>query len=108
MLSPQGQLPKRFSSSAMLAPYSFWGLGIGLEQTLTDTYFWHWGDNGAFKCFIMVSVTRKEGIIYFTNGSNGLDFADELVRQTIGGQHPAFGFLGINWQEEVKKRGKKE
>jgi hypothetical protein len=56
----------------------------------------------------MVSVTRKEGIIYFTNGSNGLDFADELVRQTIGGQHPAFGFLGINWQEEVKKRGKKE
>jgi CubicO group peptidase (beta-lactamase class C family) len=107
MLSPQGQLPKRFSGSDTLAPYSFWGLGVGLEQTPSDTYFWHWGDNGAFKCFMMVSATRKEGLVYFANGSNGLDFADEFVRQTIGGQHPAFGFLGINWQEEVKKRGKK-
>ena len=107
MLSPQGQLPKRFSGSDTLVPYSFWGLGIGLEQSPTETYFWHWGDNGAFKCFVMVSVTRKEGIVYFANGSNGLDFADEIVRQTIGGEHPAFPFLGINWQEEVRKRSKK-
>ena len=107
MLSPQTPLPKRFSSSDTLVPYSFWGLGVGLEQTPTDTYFWHWGDNGDFKCFVMTNVTRQEGVVYFANGANGLDFADELVRQTIGGDHPAFPFLGINWQNEMKKRNKK-
>ncbi len=103
MLSPQSQLPKRFSGSDTLAPYSFWGLGIGLEQTPTDTYFWHWGDNGAFKCFVMAHLNRNDALIYFTNGAKGLDFADEMVRLTLGGQHPAFAFLGIDWQKEIKK-----
>lgn len=107
MLSPQVQLPTRFSGSDTPAPYSYWGLGIGLEQTPEATYFWHWGDNGAFKCFVMANQNRQDAIVYFTNGSKGLDFADEIVRQTLGGQHPAFGFLGINWQEELRKQAKK-
>lgn len=106
MLSPQSQLPTRFSGSDTLAAGSYWGLGIGLEQTPSATYFWHWGDNGAFKCFIMANRTRKDAVVYFANGSNGLDFADEIVRQTVGGQHPAFAFLGINWRAQAGKTAK--
>ncbi|WP_428660483.1 serine hydrolase domain-containing protein [Runella sp.] len=105
MFSAQTQLPSRFFGSD-LAPNSYWGLGIGLEKNPTGTYLWHWGDNGAFKCFVMVNLAQTEGVIYFSNGSNGLDFADELVRQTIGGQHSAFDFLGINWQKELNKKAK--
>lgn len=107
MLSPQSQLPTRFSGSDTLAAHSYWGLGIGLEQKPGETYFWHWGDNGAFKCFVMANRTRKSAVIYFTNGSNGLDFADEIVRLTVGGQHPAFQFLGINWRAQADKAAKK-
>ncbi|WP_338876414.1 serine hydrolase domain-containing protein [Spirosoma sp. SC4-14] len=107
MLSPQSKLPRRFSGSDTLAPGLFWGLGIGLEQTSTGNYFWHWGDNGDFKCFIMANQDRKDAVIYFANGANGLDFADVIVAQTIGGQHPAFSFLGIDWQAEVRKQAKK-
>jgi CubicO group peptidase (beta-lactamase class C family) len=107
MLRPQSQLPKRFSGSDTLAPGLFWGLGIGLEQTPTGNYFWHWGDNGAFKCYVTANHSRNDAVIYFANGSNGLDFADEILKQTIGGQHPAFGFLGINWREEVRKQANK-
>ncbi|RRB12955.1 class A beta-lactamase-related serine hydrolase [Larkinella knui] len=107
MLSPQSQLPTRFSGSDTLAAGSYWGLGIGLEQTPGETYFWHWGDNGAFKCFIMANRTRKDAVVYFANGSNGLDFADEIVRLTVGGQHPAFPFLGINWRAQAGKSAKK-
>jgi len=106
MLSPQSKLPKRFSGSDTLAPGLFWGLGIGLEQTSTGHYFWHWGDNGNFKCFVMANQNRKDAVIYFANGANGLDFADVIVAQTVGGRHPAFGFLGIDWQAEVRKRAK--
>ncbi|WP_460926113.1 serine hydrolase domain-containing protein [Spirosoma agri] len=104
MLSPQSQLPKRFADSTTLAPDLFWGLGFGLERTPKATYFWHWGDNGAFKCYVAANRSRKDAVIYFANGSNGLDFADEILTQTLGGYHPAFGFLGINWREEVRKR----
>lgn len=107
MLSQQVQLPIRFAGSDTLAAFSYWGLGIGLEKTPADTYCWHWGDNGAFKCFVLADLTRQNAIVYFANGANGLDFADELVAQTIGGQHPAFSFLGINWQEELRKKAKK-
>lgn len=106
MLSPQTQLPARFSGSDP-APGSYWGMGIGLEKNTDQTYLWHWGDNGGFKCFFMVDLLQKQGLVYFSNGSNGLDFADELVRQTIGGTHTAFDFLGINWRKTVEKQANK-
>ena len=107
MLTPQVQLPRQFSGSDTLQPNLYWGLGFGLEQMPTDTYFWHWGDNGAFKCYVTANSTTKDAVVYFANSANGLDIADELMRLTLGGEHPAFGFLGINWQNEVQKQARK-
>ena len=96
MLSQQSQLPQRFSGSTTLSPGLFWGLGFGLERVGVDTWFWHWGDNGDFKCYVTANRARKDAVIYFTNSANGLDIADRILHLTLGGQHPAFGFLGID------------
>lgn len=103
MLSSQTPLPKRFSGGEIV-PQSFWGLGMGVEKLPEGTYLWHWGDNGDFKAFYMVNLTKKEGMVYLANGEKGLDFADEITHHTVGGTHHAFSFLGINWQEELKRQ----
>lgn len=61
-----------------------WGLGIGLWQPAGDNGFWHWGDNGDFRCFAYVSRTRKEGIVYFTNSRNGLSILSALTQRALG------------------------
>ena len=102
MLTPTSKLPTRFSGDT-LSTNLYWGLGFGLEDMPDATYFWHWGDNGAFKCFIMANRNQQDAVIYFTNSANGLDIADRIVAQTLGGQHPAFSFLGINADEFFRK-----
>jgi CubicO group peptidase (beta-lactamase class C family) len=60
-----------------------WGLGVGLYQNGSEKGFWHWGDNGGFKSFFYVSQNQKHGLVYFTNGSNGLSFFEEIVQNTL-------------------------
>jgi CubicO group peptidase (beta-lactamase class C family) len=82
MLNPQTKVNSRITENV------YWGLGWGIE-TGTARYFWHWGDNGDFKCFVMASEERKNGVVYFTNSSNGLSITKEIVKLTLGGEHPA-------------------
>ena len=103
MLSQQSQLPRRFSGSTTLSPGLFWGLGFGLERVGVDTWFWHWGDNGDFKCYVTANRARKDAIVYFTNSANGLDIADRILKLTLGGKHPALGFLGIDSADFFRK-----
>ena len=95
MLTPQSKLPTRFSGDT-LSTNLFWGLGFGLEQGAGGSWFWHWGDNGSFKCFVMVNQGPQDALVYFTNSANGLDVADRILQKTLGGQHASLPFLGIN------------
>jgi CubicO group peptidase (beta-lactamase class C family) len=79
--------PKELSKSV------FWGLGVGIEETKQGKSLWHWGDNGRFKCFMMVYPKQKMGLVMFANGENGLSIANEVVREAIGGEHPAFRWI---------------
>jgi len=80
-----------------LSPSLSWGLGWGLEATPEGDFFWHWGDNTRFKSFTLASRNLKTGIVLLTNGQNGLKICKEIVRRSIGGQHPAFDFGMINY-----------
>lgn len=94
MLSRQIQLPKKITGEGGLSTTLSWGLGFGLEHTPAGDYFWHWGDNGSYKCYVTASREHGNALVYFTNSANGLTISLEMVTHFLGGDHPAPEFLG--------------
>ena len=69
-----------------------WGVGIGLENYNGRQMFWHWGDNGVFKTFMMGDPTGGLGIVVFTNSQNGHRMWQRIVLEAMGQDHPASYF----------------
>ena len=100
MLTPQSQVtatgafnldkPDAQRSSDVL-----WGLGWGLEKTNDGMGFWHWGDNGDTKAFVLAFPKRKTGLVMFANSANGLSMLNELVRNAMGNDQPALAWLNL-------------
>lgn len=67
-----------------------WGLGIGLENENGRNYFWHWGDNGNFKAFVIGSRANKWGMVVFTNARNGHKLWERIVKEATGHDHASF------------------
>jgi CubicO group peptidase (beta-lactamase class C family) len=76
-----------------LSPYLSWGLGWGLQTTSDGLAFWHWGDNGNTKAYVVAYDKQKFGVIIFTNGAAGLSIVPEIVNEAVGGQQPALAWL---------------
>ena len=98
MLTPQVKLDETCvnclgATSGKLSPSLSWGLGWGLQQTADGLSFWHWGDNGNAKAFVVGFEKQKVGLVMFANGSNGLSIAPEIVAAAVGGQQPALAWL---------------
>jgi CubicO group peptidase (beta-lactamase class C family) len=68
-------------------PFS-WGLGVGLEKTGDDLFFFHREKSAGFQCFFIASRKTGNAIVIFTNSGNGLDAVPEIVAATLGGNHP--------------------
>lgn len=82
----------------------FWGLGWGIQETKDGESLWHWGDNGAFKAYVVAYPTRKIGVVMFLNGENGLAIRDKLVHAAIGGEQPAFAWAKYDQVESASMR----
>ena len=67
-----------------------WGLGFGIEQAEAQTFLWQWGDNGAWKNFLLAHPATRSGIVIFTNGNNGAHICERIVRAATDIDHPAF------------------
>lgn len=93
MFSKQISLPEKWRKSGV-HPEMAWGLGIGLQINDEGTSFWHWGDNGPFKCYTVTFAEHGSGVVMFTNGVNGLEIAEWVVKYLTGGKNPAFDWLG--------------
>src|SRR5258705_4859135 len=70
-----------------------WGLGWGIQQTAAGISFWHWGDNGDTKAYVVAFPSRKSAVVMFANGTNGLSIIREVVDDAIGGQQPALSWI---------------
>lgn len=88
LFTPQMKTSQKFGDTTKLSSSLAWGLGVGLQKTAQDEGFWHWGDNGDFKCFFFVSHTRKQGLVYFSNSGNGLSIAPALARSMVSAPMP--------------------
>jgi CubicO group peptidase (beta-lactamase class C family) len=86
MFAPQIRVDENF-------PQLFWGLGVGLEITGTGEYVWHWGDQGNNKAYFTADLKKRDAVVFFANGANGLSFIDEILAVSVGGEHP-----GAKWQ----------
>lgn len=66
----------------------FWGLGVGLQQTSAGIAFWHWGDNGPFKAYMVGFPKQKIGLVYFANSISGLSVVNRISELALGGNQP--------------------
>jgi CubicO group peptidase (beta-lactamase class C family) len=81
---------------AKIVPDVAWGLGWGLQTTGDGLSFWHWGDNGNSKAYVVAFARQRMGIVFFANSSNGLSIAREIVADAVGGEQPAFAWLNYD------------
>jgi len=81
------QEPKQLSKNL------FWGLGWGIQREDGTDALWHWGDNGAFKCFVMAEPKTKAGVVMFANSENGLEIAKPVIDEAMGAESLAFAWL---------------
>ena len=90
-------LQQMLTPQIKMSPSIDWGLGWGLEKTSNGRFFWHWGDLSTFKSFTLASKESNTGIVILTNSQNGLKICEQIVRQAVGGKHPAFRFSMIDY-----------
>ena len=100
MLTPQNSVTvagafNLNTAEPKLASNVSWGIGWGLEKTADGITFWHWGDNGDTKAFVLASPQRKTGLVMFANSANGLSIIDELIGSAMGNDHPALAWLNL-------------
>jgi CubicO group peptidase (beta-lactamase class C family) len=70
-----------------------WALGWGVEPTADPPTFFHWGDNGDFRCFVMASLETAEGMVLFSNSHNGLAVSPAIFNFMFLGDRPSFLWL---------------
>ena len=98
MLTPQVQVREGGAGTvnrpqAKPFPEVFWGLGWGLQTTREGVSFFHWGDNGDNKAYVVAFNKEKLGVVVFANSTYGLSIARELVAEAVGGEQPALAWL---------------
>jgi len=109
MLTPQIKVSASGTNNIASAPERLssdlsWGLGWGLQTTGDGIAFWHWGDNGDTKAYIVCYPKQKFGAVIFTNGANGLSIVPEIVQAAVGGEQPALAWLKYDPYNSPAKR----
>jgi CubicO group peptidase (beta-lactamase class C family) len=91
-LSPASRR-EMFTTQTKINSAISWGVGVGLENYSGRNHFWHWGDNGTFKAFMMGDIANGAGLVVFTNGQNGHKIWGRIVTEAMGSDHPATYFF---------------
>ena len=98
MLTPQVKVSESGTNNTARSPEKLsqtlsWGLGWGLQTTGDGVSFWHWGDNGESKAYIVAFERQKLGVVIFANSVTGLSITSEIVAMAVGGDQPALAWL---------------
>jgi CubicO group peptidase (beta-lactamase class C family) len=72
-----------------------WALGWGIQDIQHDQSFFHWGDNGDFKAFVVGRQKEKDAIVIFTNSYYGLSIVPDIVSSAWNIDLPAIAWLRI-------------
>lgn len=99
MLSPEVRAGTSFSDPKGRSGIS-WGLGWGLQESPEGKAFWHWGDNGTFRCFVMGYPDSGKALVYFTNSNLGLRIVPAVTGRFFGEKEcPAWKWMGYERED---------
>ena len=73
----------------------YWGLGWGIQDVAHETSFFHWGDNGDFKAFVVGREKQKDAIVIFANSVYGLSIVSDIISEVWNIDMPAIAWLRI-------------
>jgi CubicO group peptidase (beta-lactamase class C family) len=81
----------------------FWGLGWGLQNINGDMAFWHWGDNGPFKAYVVAYPEDKTGVVYLANSNDGLSISQAIVSHIRKEDHWALRWLNYTRHDHPQR-----
>jgi len=67
----------------------YWGQGVAIERMADSDYFLHAGGNNGFKSLLWYSPYSRRGVVFFSNGDNGIKLTIPLVRMLVPQPQPA-------------------
>jgi CubicO group peptidase (beta-lactamase class C family) len=70
-----------------------WGLGWGLQETVPNFSFWHWGSMAGFRHFVVGYPQEKIAVVVMTNTKRAFRMVDDVMANSIGGSYPSYDWL---------------
>jgi CubicO group peptidase (beta-lactamase class C family) len=70
-----------------------WGLGWGLQDTVPNRSFWHWGSMAGFRHYIVGYPKERIAVIVMTNSWRSFKIVDEVMAKAIGGSYPSYDWF---------------
>lgn len=70
-----------------------WGLGWGLQNTIPNYSFWHWGSTAGFRHYVVGYPDEKLAVVVMTNSKDAFKIVDEVMVKAIGGSYPAYDWF---------------
>lgn len=80
-----------------------WGLGWGLQRGPAGRAFWHWGDNGRFKAYVVAYPEDGTGVVYLANANDGLSIAEAIVSRVVDDDHRALQWLDYDRHDDPER-----
>ncbi len=88
MLTPGSDLKEAaWDDNPEARDHLFWGLGWGLQEGRRGPSFWHWGDQGTARCFVLAYPEDGDALVYFTNSANGLTIGPAILDLAFDDDH---------------------
>lgn len=70
-----------------------WGLGWGLQDTVPNYSFWHWGSMAGFRHYVVGYPKEKMAVIVMTNSWKAFKIIDDIMAKSIGGSYPSYDWF---------------
>jgi len=105
MTSPQVQVTKSREKPDFFENV-YWGWGWGVQPGETGYGFWHWGDNGDLRAYTVTYKDRREGLVYFTNSTNGLAIAEAVTGLVFPDHQYALDWLEYEKYDDPKRQAR--
>ena len=72
-----------------------WGWGWGVMPSETGKAFWHWGNNGDLRGYVVAYPDRAEGVVFFANSENLFFISESIISEIFPDKQWAFDWMEV-------------